>query len=165
MRKLAAVAVFVIVGLIAPAAHAAVLMMGRDRSDNGIYFVYDSETRSIPEYGSATGPIDGRFDRVSFMVGVGTTPPEETAPLAGIISLRLRGKKAVRYEGTFVIRVSDEAGARAATVKIPVARTLRPQPGKRRATLTKTFTVPDGFHTADAVFRPAPLAPPDQPPP
>lgn len=165
MSKLAAVAVFVIVGLIAAPASAAPLVMGRDRSDNGIYFVYDPETRSIPEYGSATGPSDNSFDRVSFTVAVGTTPVEEPDPLVGIISLRLKGKRAVRYEGTFVVRITDSNEERALNVKIPVARTLRPKPGKRRATLTKTFSVPGGFYTADAVFRPGPPARRDQPPP
>ena len=155
MRKLAAVAVLLVVSLVAAPAVAAPLAMGRDRSDNGIYFRYDAETRSLPEYGSATGPSDGRFDRVGFTLDVGLAPAEAPEPLVAMVSLRLRGKKAVRYNGTFVVRILDDTGARATTVKIPANLVLRPTTGKRRANLAKAFDIAPGWYSADAIFRPA----------
>lgn len=154
MSKLAAVAVLLVMSLIAAPASAAPLPMERDRSDNGIYFRYDSETRSLPEYGSAT-VIDRRFDRIGFMVHVGLAPADATEPLVAIVSLRLRGKKAVRYSGTFVVRILTESGERALNVKIPAQLVLRPVAGKRRANLTKPFDIAPGWYSADAIYRPA----------
>lgn len=155
MRKLAAVAVLLVVSLVAAPASAAPLAMGRDRSDNGIFFEYDAESHSLPEYGSATGPINGSFDRVGFILEVGMAPAEAPEPLVAMVSLRLRGQRAVRYNGTFVVRILDDTGERATSVKIPANVVLRPTTGKRRANLAKAFDVEPGWYSADAIFRPA----------
>ena len=155
MRKLAAVAVVLVVSLVAAPASAAPLSMGRDRSDNGIFFEYDQETHSFTQYGSGTGPIGTGFDRIEFMVHVGLSEAEAEEPLVAMVSLRLRGKKAVRFAGTFLVRVLDSSGQRVMTVKIPANVVLRPTTGKRRANLAKAFDIAPGWYSADAIFRPA----------
>ena len=154
MRRTAAVAVLLVVGLLAPAVSAAPLTRGPERSDNGIYFRYEEQSRSLPEYGSAT-TIENRFDRVKFTLQVGLAPEEEPDPLVGIVSLRLNGDKPVHYEGSFVIRMRNRAGQRVMNLDLPVDLVLRPRPGKRRANLTKPFDIPAGWYSANAVFRPA----------
>lgn len=135
-------------------ALAAPLAPVRDRSDNGIYFTYDSETHSLPEYGSATGPITaGERDRVDFQVGVGLAKEGAESPLTAIVSLKLRGAKAVRYTGSFSVSIRIlESDERVLKVTIPVDLVLRPTSGKRRKTLTAPLDLPSGSYSARGFF-------------
>lgn len=133
-------------------AWAAPLTPAKDRSDNGIYFTYDAETHEMPESGSAT-TLTAR-DRVDFMLSVALAPEGSEAPLTSVVSLKLKASQAVRYRGTITVRVRDLFTDEPVTnVAIPVDVVLRPQPGKRRASLSAPLDLPSGSYEARAVYR------------
>jgi hypothetical protein len=81
--------------------------MTRDRVDGSSYFTWDAETGTFPpdgEYGSAIAVTRG--DRVIFVADARPQKGGEVGErLVGLLSLRLRGQRPVRYRGTFVFKV------------------------------------------------------------
>ena len=136
-------------------AWAAPLAPLRDRSDNGIFFEYNADTHEMPTSGSATYPMTAG-DRVDFTLAAALAPEGSESPLTAVISLRLRRAKAVRYRGTITVRVRDLfTDEHVMDVPIPVDLVLRPEPGKRRATLSAPFDLPSGSYEARAIYRAA----------
>lgn len=136
-------------------AWAAPLAPARDRSDNGIFFEYNADTHEMPSSGSATYPITAD-DRVDFMLAVALAPEGSESPLTAVVSLRLKRAKAVRYRGTITVRIRDLfTDEHVADVPIPVDLVLRPEAGKRRATLAAPFSLPSGSYEARAIYRSA----------
>jgi hypothetical protein len=135
-----------------PAAAAAITKR-YDRSDNMFSFHYDSGN------GQITSALSGRRltrnrDRVDFFTYV--TEREGAAQgrrLRGRISLRLYGRRAVRYDGRFRLVVRDETGAVAFRDSRDVDFVLRPRRGRRTRVLRWAFDLPTGDYTAVGRFR------------
>ena len=141
--------------IMASSAWAAPLAPAKDRSDNGIFFEYNADTHEMPTSGSATYPMTAD-DRVDFMLAAALAPEGSEAPLTAVVSLRLKRDKAVRYRGTITVRIRDLfTDEHVASVPIPVDLVLRPEAGKRRATLSAPFDLPSGSYEARAIYRAA----------
>lgn len=150
----AALVVLQLLALAAPAA-AAPIEVTRDRVDGGTFFTWDAETGTFPpdgDYGSSI--VIRRGDPVRFFADA---KPVEGAPpgerLLGRLTLRLKGAKAVRYDGTFtfVVKWDGVVYHRARQV---ASFTLRPAPGKRKRILRFPFDLAEsGMYGVTGRFR------------
>jgi hypothetical protein len=135
----------------APAA-AAPVRIRSDRSDNTLYFNYNSLTGEIPSAYSSR--IQTRGDRVDFFVYVTERPGAETGKrLLGRINLRLNRNRSVRYKGRFRFVVEDATGLSTFVGTRLVDIVLRPHKGRRTRVLRWAFDLPAGDYTAFGRFR------------
>jgi hypothetical protein len=135
---------------VAAPAQAAPITMDRDRADNSFYFSWDADLDEILEAYSATRLRRG--DRVRFYVYVRDPSNTEGDPLAGVLKLALRSRRAVRYEGTFILRIRDAGGQLVHVARRAAAFTMRPKDGFRRKRLAFQVDLPSGIYTARARF-------------
>jgi hypothetical protein len=131
---------------------AAPYRMGGDRSDNTFYFTYDSQDGSMPLQTSST--VFKRRDRVRFYLYVRRRPSAEKGKrLAGVVRLRLLGKRPVRYAGNFKVKVKEADGPLVLQRSRRRRLTLRPRRGGRTARLVVRFDLESGDYEAFARFR------------
>ncbi len=147
-----AVVALLLAGLLPAPVHARPIRVRRDRTDNKLYFSYRSDTASIPLATSGRRIQSG--DRVDFLATVATRPAAPVGRrLLGKLTLRLTGRRGVRYRGRFAYVVKRAGGA---TVYRGTRREnilLRPRPGERRAVLRFRFDLTGGNYVALGRFR------------
>ena len=156
MRSQALAAVLILAHTLAVAApaSAAPVQMTRDRVDGSSYFTWDAETGTFPpdgDYGSAI--VVRRGDRVRFVADARLQKGGEVGErLVGLLSLRLKGQRPVRYRGTFVFKVQWDGVVyhRAAQ---EASFTLRQTPERRRKVLRFPFDLAeDGTYAVTGRF-------------
>ena len=154
-RRIAATTLLPLVALTlwASPAAAAPIEKQRDRSDNTMYFQYNSVSGKIMSAYSSR--LVTRGDRVDFL----TYAQERKTAIEGRrlrarIALRLNRDRAVRYDGVFTVLVQDEVGLTVFKGARSVNFALRPQEGERRRGFRWIFDLDTpGYYTIFARFR------------
>lgn len=153
MRKVALlVAGGLALGSLPAPVSAAPYRMAGDRSDNTFSFTYESKDASMPVQTSST--VFKRRDRVRFYLYVRRRPgAEKGRRLAGVVRLRLVGKRPVRYAGSFIVKVKESEGPLVLERTRRRRLTLWPRPGERTARFVVRFDLDSGEYEAFARFR------------